>query len=99
MHLGSESSAKILLEKLPKVNINGQQPIATPANESTFKQFESATNKGGTGITDENNINGGLKSHQPPHPMMLPPGMPPVMPGKSNLARRSLSLYLCRKSI
>jgi len=45
VHLGSESSAKLLMDKFPKIDLNGQKPIVTPANASTHHQFESVVSR------------------------------------------------------
>ena len=57
VHLGSESSAKLLMEKFPKIELNGQKPIVTPANENTLQQFENVVKKQrkNSGSKHENN--------------------------------------------
>jgi len=73
VHLGSESSAKLIMDKFPKIDLNGQKPIVTPANSSTHQQFENVVRRGRKTPEKE--------SPQSRPPPQMPLGMPPTMVG------------------
>jgi cleavage and polyadenylation specificity factor subunit 6/7 len=45
--VGSEGSSRILLEKMPKREIHGQNPTVLPCNKQSLSFFEGATRKDG----------------------------------------------------
>lgn len=45
--VGSESSSRILLEKMPKREIHGQNPTVLPCNKQSLSFFEGTTRKDG----------------------------------------------------
>ena len=82
------------MDKLPKHSINGQSPIVTPANETTFKQFEAATSKARERPEQKEHENGTSATNNGPNPMGGPPMLPPhVPPG------RVLQLYVLELTI
>jgi cleavage and polyadenylation specificity factor subunit 6/7 len=73
--VGSEASSRILLEKMPKREIHGQNPTVLPCNKQSLSFFEGATRKDGP-------MDSMPPMVAPPHrPMMRPPiGLPLPMP-------------------
>jgi hypothetical protein len=64
--VGSDTSFRTLMDKLPKIPINGQEPLVTPFNRFYYNQFEeqarkdmpSMANNGGGGGYDNYNDSG-----------------------------------------
>ena len=40
VHLQSDSSSRIIMEKLPQKDLHGQSPVVTPCNRQSLNQFE-----------------------------------------------------------
>ncbi len=57
--VGSEASSRMLLEKIPKREIHGQNPTVLPCNKQSLSFFEGATRKDGP--------------MEPMQPMVAPP--------------------------
>jgi hypothetical protein len=67
--VGSDTSFRTLMDKLPKIPINGQEPAVTPFNRFYYNQFEDQARKdmpsmgnngnNGGGYNDNYNDNGG----------------------------------------
>ena len=60
--IGSDQSYRTIIEKIPKIEINGQEPVATPFNRFHCNQFEDQARKdmpssGGSGYGDNYNDN------------------------------------------
>lgn len=86
--LGSESSMRIILENLPKKEINGQAPVVTLPTKQALNQFESQQKTRPTPPVPANAqkpMGGGggpmgMNPNMPPqhmHPRMMNPNMPP----------------------
>ena len=43
--LGSDSSSRVTMDRLPKKELHGQSPIVTYANKTTLAQFENQARK------------------------------------------------------
>ncbi|CAF1103614.1 unnamed protein product [Adineta steineri] len=73
--LGSEASSRIILEKIPKREIHGQNPTVLPCNKQSLSFFEGVTRKDAP-------IEPMPPMNAPPlRPMMRPPiGLPLPMP-------------------
>ncbi|CAB4063670.1 CPSF6_7 [Lepeophtheirus salmonis] len=65
--LGSEASARILLEKLPKKELHGQAPVVTYATKQALHQFEAQSKTRPTPQAPPNN------GTAPPKPPPIPP--------------------------
>lgn len=85
---GSEASVKIGMERIPKMEINGQQPILTNCTKHNLSIFEKAANNegngsaspGGSGLLGSgsnfvNNRTGSTNGRLPP-PLMSTPALP-----------------------
>lgn len=71
IELGSETSAVLVTEKLPKMEIHGQCPVVTPATKQFLQQFEAQSRKnnpgsGGGGHGEQEN-QGYQHQHQHQH--------------------------------
>jgi len=40
VHLQTEASSRIVMEKLPQKDLHGQSPVVTPCNRQSLNQFE-----------------------------------------------------------
>jgi len=40
VHLASETSSRVVMEKLPQKDLHGQSPVVTPCNRQSLNQFE-----------------------------------------------------------
>ncbi|KAG1663170.1 Cleavage and polyadenylation specificity factor subunit 6 [Nymphon striatum] len=86
--LGSENSSKNLLERLPKQEIHGQNPVVTHCNRQTLNQFEMQSRKPGQQANGPYSGMPSISMSGPPiirPPGGMPPhGMPPgmQMPGR-----------------
>ncbi|CBY14054.1 unnamed protein product [Oikopleura dioica] len=86
----TEASAKQVMEKLPRGELNGVRPVVTPANKGTLKEFNDAFNDKladrNQEKSKENGKPNGIVPPPIPFPManvmppMPPPGMPPMTP-------------------
>jgi len=88
----TEASAKQVMEKLPRGELNGVRPVVTPANKVTLKEFNDAFNDKladrNQEKSKENGKPNGIVPPPIPFPMangkimppMPPPGMPPMTP-------------------
>ena len=74
IHVCSESSAKILLDKLPDMEINGKKPAPCLATEENFKHFNQSS---GSKSRERPEIkeNGSSKNPAGPPPI-IPPNVP-----------------------
>ncbi|XP_040566083.1 cleavage and polyadenylation specificity factor subunit 6 [Lepeophtheirus salmonis] len=72
--LGSEASARILLEKLPKKELHGQAPVVTYATKQALHQFEAQSKTRPT-------------PQAPPNNGTAPPKPPPIPPQQTNSPR------------
>lgn len=75
--MGSESSMRLVMERLPKKEINGQSPVVTPPTKQALSNFESQSKTrpppgGGSGGRGGQYPPGG--HHQGGH--AIPPGPP-----------------------
>ena len=43
--LGSESSSRVLMDKMPKKDLHGQNPVVTHCNRQSLNQFEMQARK------------------------------------------------------
>jgi len=55
--LGSESSVKAVIDKLPKTEIHGQNPVVTVCNKQNLNHFEMQSRKNNPGHANNNNNN------------------------------------------
>jgi cleavage and polyadenylation specificity factor subunit 6/7 len=80
-HLGSDASAQLLIEKLPKHKIHGQTPLVTPCNKQNLAQFEQKKSNNEHNSGNSSSSSGNQSSNAMPFP---PPGFPPL-PGAMRL--------------
>lgn len=89
--LGSESSVKNVIEKLPKSEIHSQNPVVTPCNKQNLNHFEMQSRKNNPGHANNqmnngnpmgNNLNNGPNHMRPPFAQN--PNMGGPMGGPSN---------------
>lgn len=59
VHLGSESSSRVIMEKLPSKELHGQSPVVTPCNRHSLNQFEQQSKA-------QSGNNGNQSSQKPP---------------------------------
>lgn len=62
--LTNDSSFRTVMEKLPKIEIHGQNPVVTPCNRQSLNHFEMQSKKQTTGSNNSNN-NGNNGSSTP----------------------------------
>jgi cleavage and polyadenylation specificity factor subunit 6/7 len=74
--LGSESSMRIVLENLPKKDLNGQAPVVTLPTKQALNQFESQQKTRPTPPVPPNQKSGMGGSNSGPN--MMNPNMPPM---------------------
>ncbi|VDM33498.1 unnamed protein product [Hydatigera taeniaeformis] len=102
---GSESSVKIGMEKISKIEINGQQPVLTYCTKQSLAVFEKAASNDGTiqnssasallGAASNSRITSGSSNGRLPPPLMSTPALPASlgfsMRGSSSLMGRASS--------
>ncbi|XP_039251964.2 cleavage and polyadenylation specificity factor subunit 6-like [Styela clava] len=68
VHLASESSSRIVMDKLPGKELHGQTPVVTPCNRQSLNQFEQQSKA-------QSGNSGGPPPQKPasPPPLQLPP--------------------------
>lgn len=74
----TEASAKQVMEKLPRGDLNGVRPVVTPANKVTLKEFNDAFNEK---LADRNQEK--AKENGKPNGIVPPPIPFPMANGKS----------------
>ncbi|KAL5964623.1 Cleavage and polyadenylation specificity factor subunit 7 [Taenia solium] len=102
---GSESSVKIGMEKISKIEINGQQPVLTYCTKQSLAVFEKAASNDGAiqnssasallGAASNSRITSGSSNGRLPPPLMSTPALPASlgfsMRGSSSLMGRASS--------
>lgn len=61
--VASDSSFRSLMEKLPRIKINGQDPVVTHFNRHFFAQFEEQARKEFPSSAGSNSTNNNLDNH------------------------------------
>lgn len=74
----TEASAKQVMEKLPRGDLNGVRPVVTPANKVTLQEFNDAFNEK---LADGNKEK--VKENGKPNGIVPPPMPFPMANGKS----------------
>ena len=86
----SEASAKQVMEKLPRGDLNGVRPVVTPANAVTLKEFNEAFNDKLCDRNQEKVKENGKK----PTNGVVPPPMPfPMANGKRKCRKSFVSFH------
>ncbi|XP_019641311.1 PREDICTED: cleavage and polyadenylation specificity factor subunit 6-like isoform X2 [Branchiostoma belcheri] len=74
-HFGSEQSPRILMDKLPRKDLHGQNPVVRPCNRQSLNEFEMQSRKT-TGASDNRGPPGfQQRGGMPPNRGPPPPGM------------------------
>ena len=84
----TEASAKQVMEKLPRGELNGVRPVVTPANKGTLKEFNDAFNDK---LADRNQEKS--KENGKPNGIVPPPIPFPMANGKSKCRKKLLSSF------
>lgn len=89
VNLGSDASVRQVIEKLPKMEIQGQNPVVTPCNRQSLNHFEMQSRKmnpaaGGSGGPPGQQMGMGSGPRPPYNPNMSGPpvGMRPPLIGR-----------------
>ncbi|XP_002121579.2 cleavage and polyadenylation specificity factor subunit 6-like [Ciona intestinalis] len=73
VHLASETSSRIVMDKLPHKDLHGQSPVVTPCNRQSLNQFEQQS-KAQSGTTPQ---------PEPKPPTPVPLAAPTIQPSLS----------------
>lgn len=67
VHLASENSSRIIMDKLPHKDIHGQNPLVTPYNRQSLSQFEQQSKvQSGNQSKSQTPVQSNIQFNQPP---------------------------------